>query len=277
MGPRHHGFAPKPSAADVKPLANYDVLILADASKEEITTGRPFGRRIDALQRRRSPEYRGWRRRDRRDHEVRENAERSSRFNNASEYVIDNFTCRSGTRSRSADFSVPALWRVRVNTRSVTASMPRRPRLHDAARIRDHRPRRRNAAVVLMTYPENASDILMSVGSARGAAHAKAAAVAMTYAKAHRALRLQPGTSRPDAATFPMLFDRCTGSDDHRDAALHSRKQKNHAPQRRSRRGRAVICLADDRDCATGILANARDNARLSTRCIGSKRMSSRA
>lgn len=214
-----NGFAPKSlRAQDVKAgLQNLDVVILPDIDKEELATGRRRSeegamRYVDEF----PPEYRGSLEKEGLDalKKFVENGGTLLAFNGASEYVIANFNVPvRNALVQGSDFSSPgSLARVSVNTdHPVTASMPKeaaifidRPLAFDTTL-----PGGEMQRWVLMTYPEDSRDILLSgwiTGEER--LTRKAAAVALTYGKGRIVLfGFRPQHRGQTHGTFPMVFD----------------------------------------------------------------------
>ena len=214
-----YGFAPKSlHPQDVKAgLQNYDVFILPDIDKDEIASGRRRGeegamRYQDEL----PTEYRGAMEKDGADalKKFVENGGTLLAFNSACDYVIDNFNIPvRNALARAGDFSAPgSLVRVRVNTdHPVTADMPKETAIyidHPIA-FETTAPGGELQRWVLMSYPEEARDILLS-GWVNGEERLtrKAAAVAMTYGKGRIVLfGFRPQHRGQTHATFPMVFD----------------------------------------------------------------------
>jgi hypothetical protein len=214
-----YGFPAKQvHAQDVKAgLGNYDVMILPDATAAEIATGRRRSgeesmRYNDEL----PAEYRGSLDKEGADvvKKFVENGGTLLAFNEASEWVIENFNVPvRNAIPRSADFSVPgSLVRVKVNTNHpVTADMPSETAIYIDSPIafETTAPGGEMQRTVLMTYPEDARDVLMSgwINGAERLTH-KAAAVAMTYGKGRIVLYgFSPQHRGQTHATFPMVFD----------------------------------------------------------------------
>jgi len=214
-----YGFAPKSlHPQDVKAgLQNFDVFILPDINKDEIATGR---RRTEEGSMRYveefPPEFRGALEKEGAEvlRKFVENGGTLLAFSAACDYVIDNFNIPvRDALAKPGDFSVPgSLLRVSVNTdHPVTADMPKetaifvdRPIAFDTTL-----PGNEMKRWVLMTYPEDSRDILLS-GWISGADRLtrKAAAVAMTYGKGKIVLfGFRPQHRGQTHATFPMLFD----------------------------------------------------------------------
>jgi len=214
-----YGFGPKSlHPQDVKAgLQNFDVFILPDISKEEIATGRRRTeegsmRYVDEL----PPEYRGALEKEGADvlRKFVEGGGTLLAFGEGCEYVIENFNVPvRNALARATDFSSPgSLARVAVNTdHPVTAGMP-----EETAIYIDHPiafettlPGGEMQRRVLMTYPDDARDILLS-GWISGAERLtrKAAAVAVTYGKGRIVLfGFRPQHRGQTHATFPMIFD----------------------------------------------------------------------
>ena len=214
-----YGFAPKSlHPQDVKSgLTNYDVFILPDIEKDEIANGRRRGdegsmRYQDEL----PPEYRGALEKEGADvlKKFVENGGTLMAFNSACDYVIENFNIPvRNALTRATDFSVPgSLVRVRVNTNHpVTADMPKETAIyidHPIA-FETTAPGNELQRWVLMSYPEDSRDILLSGWiSGEERLTRKAAAVAMTYGKGRIVLfGFRPQHRGQTHATFPMVFD----------------------------------------------------------------------
>jgi zinc carboxypeptidase len=210
-----YGFAPKSlHPQEVKAgLQNYDVFILPDASKEEIATGKRGTGYSEEL----PPEYRGALEKDGAEvvKKFVENGGTLLAFNESTEWVIDNFNVPvRNAIGRGTDFSVPgSLVRVKVNTaHAVTADMPAETAIYIDSPIAFETTSPGNADMqrwVLLTYPEDSRDILLS-GWISGAERLtrKAAAVAMTYGKGRIVLYgFRPQHRGQTHATFPMVFD----------------------------------------------------------------------
>jgi len=214
-----NGFAPKSlHPQDVKAgLQNYDVFILPDLDKDEIANGRRRGeegsmRYQDEL----PPEYRGSLEKDGLDvlKKFVENGGTLIAFSSACDYVIDNFNIPvRNVLARASDFSSPgSLVRAHVNSdHPVTADMPSETAIYIDRNVafETTSPGAEMKRWVLMTYPEDSRDILLS-GWVGGIDHLerKAAAVAMTYGKGRIVLfvfRLQHRGQTH--TTLPMLFD----------------------------------------------------------------------
>jgi len=115
--------------------------------------------------------------------------------------------------SRGSDFSSPgSLVRAYVNTdHPVTADMPKETAIYidRPVAFETTSPGGELKRWVLMTYPEDSRDILLS-GWVNGAESLtrKAAAVAMTYGKGRIVLfGFRPQHRGQTHATFPMVFD----------------------------------------------------------------------
>ena len=214
-----YGFAPKSlHPQEVKAgLSNFDVFILPDIDKDEIASGRRRGeegamRYQDEL----PPEYRGALEKEGADVLKRfvENGGTLLAFNAACDYVIENFNVPvRNALARATDFSVPgSLVRAYVNTdHPVTADMPKETAIYiDRAIAFDTTaPGNELQRWVLLTYPEDSRDILLS-GWINGEERLtrKAAAVAMTYGKGRIVLfGFRPQHRGQTHATFPMIFD----------------------------------------------------------------------
>src|SRR5438093_2323068 len=214
-----YGFAPKSlHPQDVKAgLQNFDVFILPDIDKDEIASGRRRGeegamRYQDEL----PPEYRGALEKEGADvlKKFVENGGTLLAFSAACDYVIDNFNIPvRNALARATDFSVPgSLVRVSVNTNHpVTADMPKESAIYiDRAIAFDTTaPGNELQRWVLLTYPEDSRDILLS-GWINGEERLtrKAAAVAMTYGKGRIVLfGFRPQQLARIHTTFPMTFD----------------------------------------------------------------------
>jgi len=135
-------------------------------------------------------------------------------FSAACDYVIDNFNIPvRNALARATDFSVAgSLVRVSVNTsHPVTADMPKETAIYiDRAIAFDTTsPGGELQRWVLMTYPEDSRDILLSGWiSGEERLTRKAAAVAMTYGKGRIVLfGFRPQHRGQTHATFPMIFD----------------------------------------------------------------------
>ncbi len=214
-----YGFAPKSvHAQDVKAgLQNYDAFILPDIDKEQIANGR--GRAEEGSMRYQDelpPEYRGSLEKEGADvlKKFVESGGTLLAFGGACDYVIENFNVPvRNALARASDFSVPgSLVRVNVNTdHPVTAVMPKETAIYiDRAMAFDTTsPGGELKRWVLMTYPEDSRDILLS-GWINGEERLtrKAAAVAMTYGKGRIVLfGFRPQHRGQTHATFPMIFD----------------------------------------------------------------------
>jgi hypothetical protein len=214
-----YGFAPKSvHPQDVKAgLQNFDVFILPDIDKEEIASGRRRGeegsmRYVDEL----PPEYRGALEKEGLDvlKKFVENGGTLIAFNAGCEYVIDNFNVPvRNALARGSDFSSPgSLARVSVNTdHPVTADMPKETAIYidRPLAFETTQPGGEMQRWVLMTYPEDSRDILLS-GWINGEEKLmrKAAAVALTYGKGRIVLfGFRPQHRGQTHATFPMVFD----------------------------------------------------------------------
>ena len=214
-----YGFAPKSvHPQDVKAgLQNFDVLILPDIDKEEIANGRRKPeegsmRYQDEL----PPEYRGALEKEGADvlKKFVENGGTLIAFSSACDYVIDNFNVPvRNALARATDFSSPgSLVRAYVNSdHPVTADMPKETAIYidRAVAFDTTAPGNEMQRWVLLTYPEDSRDILVS-GWVAGTDHLtrKAAAVAMTYGKGRIVLfGFRPQHRGQTHATFPMLFD----------------------------------------------------------------------
>ena len=214
-----YGFTPKSlHPADVKAgLQNYDVFILPDIEKDEIASGRRAGgegsmKYIDEL----PPDYRGALEKEGAAalKTFVENGGTLLAFNAGCDYVIENFNIPvRNVLARAADFSVPgSLVRVHVrNDHPVTAGMA-----EETAIFIDHpiafettSPGNELQRWVLMTYPEEARDVLLSGWiSGEEKMTRKAAAVAMTYGKGRIVLLgFRPQHRGQTHATFPMIFN----------------------------------------------------------------------
>jgi len=213
------GFAPKSlHPQEVKAgLQNYDVFILPDIDKDQIASGR--GRAEEGSMRYQDelpPEYRGSLEKEGADvlKKFVENGGTLLAFNAASDYVIETFNVPvRNALARASDFSAPgSLLRVNVNTNHpVTADMPKETAIYvDRAIAFDTTaPGGEMQRWVLMTYPEDSRDILLS-GWINGEERLtrKAAAVAMTYGKGRIVLfGFRPQHRGQTHATFPMIFD----------------------------------------------------------------------
>jgi hypothetical protein len=214
-----YGFAPKSlHAQDVKAgLQNFDVIILPDIDKEEIATGRRRAeegsmRYLDEL----PPEYRGALEKEGADvlKKFVENGGTLLAFSGGCDYVIENFNVPvRNALAKATDFSVPgSLVRVKVNTdHPVTADMPQETAIYidRAMAFETTAPGNEMQRWVLMSYPEDSHDILLS-GWISGEDHLtrKAAAVATTYGKGRIVLfGFRPQHRGQTHATFPMIFD----------------------------------------------------------------------
>jgi zinc carboxypeptidase len=214
-----YGFAPKSlHPQDVKSgLQNFDVFILPDIDKEQIANGRRRGeegsmRYQDEL----PPEYRGSLEKEGADvlKKFVENGGTLLAFSAACDYVIDNFNIPvRNALARATDFSVPgSLVRVSVNTNHpVTADMPKETAIYidRAIAFETTSPGGELQRWVLMTYPEDSRDILLSGWiSGEERLTRKAAAVAMTYGKGRIVLfGFRPQHRGQTHAAFPMIFD----------------------------------------------------------------------
>ncbi|MDQ6803348.1 MAG: M14 family metallopeptidase [Acidobacteriota bacterium] len=214
-----YGFSPKSlHPQDVKGgLQNYDVFILPDIEKDEIANGRRRGdegsmRYQDEL----PPEYRGALEKEGAEvlKKFVENGGTLLAFGASSDYVIDNFNIPvRNALARVTDFSVPgSLVRVNVNTNHpVTADMPKETAIYidRAIAFETTSPGGELQRWVLMTYPEDSRDILLSGWiSGEERLTRKAAAVAMTFGKGRIVLfGFRPQHRGQTHATFPMIFD----------------------------------------------------------------------
>ena len=213
------GFAPKSlHPQDVKAgLQNYDVFILPDVDKDQIANGR--GRAEEGSMRYQDelpPEYRGALEKEGADvlKKFVENGGTLLAFNAASDYVIETFNVPvRNALARGSDFSAPgSLLRVSVNTNHpVTADMPKETAIYvDRAIAFDTTaPGGEMQRWVLMSYPEDSRDVLLS-GWINGEERLtrKAAAVAMTFGKGRIVLfGFRPQHRGQTHATFPMIFD----------------------------------------------------------------------
>jgi hypothetical protein len=214
-----YGFAPKSlHPQDVKSgLQNYDVLILPDIDKEQIANGRRRSeegsmRYQDEL----PPEFRGALEKEGADvvKKFVENGGTLLAFSAACDYVIDNFNIPvRNALARATDFSVPgSLVRESVNTNHpVTADMPKESAIYidRAVAFDTTSPGGELQRWVLMTYPEDSRDILLSGWiSGEERLTRKAAAVAMTFGKGRIVLfGFRPQHRGQTHATFPMIFD----------------------------------------------------------------------
>ncbi|HJT17880.1 MAG TPA: hypothetical protein VJ853_10845, partial [Thermoanaerobaculia bacterium] len=209
-----YGFAPKSlHPQDVKAgLQNYDVFILPDIDKDEIEKGRRGTGYAEEL----PPEYRGALEKDGTDvlKKFVDNGGTLIAFSAACDYVIDNFNIPvRNVLARGSDFSSPgSLVRAYVNTdHPVTADMPKETAIYvdRPVAFETTSPGGEMKRWVLMTYPEDSRDILLS-GWVSGAESLtrKAAAVAMTYGKGRIVLfGFRPQHRGQTHATFPMVFD----------------------------------------------------------------------
>lgn len=209
-----YGFAPKSlHPQDVKAgLQNYDVFILPDIDKEEIEKGRRPTGYVEEL----PPEYRGALEKDGAEvlKKFVDNGGTLIAFSAACDYVIDNFNIPvRNALARGSDFSSPgSLVRAYVNTdHPVTADMPKETAIYVDRPIafETSSPGGELKRWVLMTYPEDSRDVLLS-GWVNGAESLtrKAAAVAVTYGKGRIVLfGFRPQHRGQTHATFPMVFD----------------------------------------------------------------------
>ena len=214
-----YGFSPKSlHPQEVRAgLSNFDVFILPDVDKDEIANGRRRAeegamRYLDEL----PPENRGALEKEGADvlKKFVENGGTLLAFNAACDYVIENFNVPvRNALARATDFSVPgSLVRVSVNTdHPVTADMPKETAIYidHAIAFETTAPGNELQRWVLLTYPEDARDILLS-GWINGEERLtrKAAAVAMTYGKGRIVLfGFRPQHRGQTHATFPMIFD----------------------------------------------------------------------
>jgi hypothetical protein len=214
-----YGFAPKSlHPQEVKAgLSNVDVVILPDVDKDEIASGRRRAeegsmRYQDEL----PPEYRGAMEKDGADvlKKFVDNGGTLLAFSAACDYVIENFNVPvRNALARATDFSVPgSLVRVSVNTdHPVTADMPKETAIYidHAIAFETTAPGNELQRWVLMTYPEDSRDILLSGWiSGEERLTRKAAAVALTYGKGRIVLfGFRPQHRGQTHATFPMIFD----------------------------------------------------------------------
>jgi zinc carboxypeptidase len=214
-----YGFAPKSlHAQDVKSgLQNYDVLILPDIDKEQIANGRRRSEEGSMRYQDELPaEFRGALEKEGADvvKKFVENGGTLLAFSAACDYVIDNFNIPvRNALARATDFSVPgSLVRVNVNTNHpVTADMSKESAIYldRAVAFDTTSPGGELQRWVLMTYPEDSRDILLS-GWINGEERLtrKAAAVAMTFGKGRIVLfGFRPQHRGQTHATFPMIFD----------------------------------------------------------------------
>ena len=214
-----YGFAPKSlHAQDVKSgLQNYDVLILPDIDKEQIANGRRRSEEGSMRYQDELPaEFRGALEKEGADvvKKFVENGGTLLAFSAACDYVIDNFNIPvRNALARATDFSVPgSLVRVNVNTNHpVTADMPKESAIYldRAVAFDTTSPGGELQRWVLMTYPEDSRDILLSGWiSGEERLTRKAAAVAMTFGKGRIVLfGFRPQHRGQTHATFPMIFD----------------------------------------------------------------------
>src|SRR5437763_1535935 len=167
-----NGFAPKSlHPQDVKAgLQNYDVFILPDVDKEQIANGR---RRADEgsmrYQDELPAEFRGALEKEGADtlKKFVENGGTLLAFSAACDYVIDNFNIPvRNALARATDFSVSgSLVRVSVNTNHpVTADMPKETAIYidRGVAFDTTSPGGELQRWVLMTYPKDSRDILLS-------------------------------------------------------------------------------------------------------------------
>lgn len=214
-----HGYAPKSlHPQEVKgALASLDAFIIPDIDKDEIEKGRRTGgegsmRYNEEL----PPEYRGALGKDGADalRSFVENGGTLVAFSAGCEWVIDNFNIPvRNALTRGGDFSVPgSLVRVHVqNDHPVTKGLPAEMAIYidRALAFETTAPGNEMQRWVLMTYPEDPRDILLS-GWIAGEEHLtrKAAAVAMTYGKGRIVLfGFRPQHRGQTHATFPMVFN----------------------------------------------------------------------
>lgn len=215
-----NGFAPKSlHPQEVKAgLQNYDVLILPDMDKEQIASGRrgAGGEGAMRYQDELPPDYRGALEKEGADvlKKFVENGGTLLAFSAACDYVIDNFNIPvRNALARATDFSVPgSLVRVSVNTNHpVTADMPKETAIYidRGVAFDTTSPGGELQRWVLMTYPEDSRDILLSGWiSGEERLTRKAAAVAVTYGKGRIVLfGFRPQHRGQTHATFPMIFD----------------------------------------------------------------------
>jgi hypothetical protein len=220
-----YGYAPKSlHAAEVKAgLKDFDVFILPDAPAEQLATGRggrggeegAAGMRYNEEL---PPEYRGALEKEGAQalRAFVENGGTLLAFNAACDYVIENFNVpvrNALARTPPAEFSVPgSLVRVRVNTdHPVTAGLAPETAIYidRPVAFETIAPGTEMQRWVLMSYPEDARDVLLS-GWINGADRLtrKAAAVAMTYGKGRIVLYgFRPQHRGQTHATFPMVFN----------------------------------------------------------------------
>jgi hypothetical protein len=218
-----YGYKPKSlHAAEVKAgLKDVDVFILPDITPEQLATGRGRGGPEGAALRYNEelpPEYRGALEKEGAQalRTFVENGGTLLAFNAACDYVIENFNVpvrNALARMPATEFSVPgSLVRVHVNTdHPVTAFMPSETAIYIDRPIAFDTtlPGNELQRWVLMSYPDDARDILLS-GWINGADHLvrKAAAVAMTYGKGRIVLYgFRPQHRGQTHATFPMVFE----------------------------------------------------------------------
>src|ERR1051326_5481104 len=220
-----YGYAPKSlHAAEVRAgLKDVDVFILPDVSASVIATGRGGGgggeegaapmRYNEEL----PPEYRGALEKEGAQalRTFVENGGTLLAFSAACDYVIENFNVpvrNALARTPSSEFSVPgSLVRVHVNEHPVTAGMPSEAAIYIDRNVAFDTtvPGNEMQRWVLMSYPDDARDILLS-GWINGAEHLtrKAAAVAMTYGKGRIVLYgFHPQHRGQTHGTFPMVFN----------------------------------------------------------------------
>ncbi len=214
-----YGFTPKSlHPQEVKAgLKDFDVFILPDIDKEEIATGRRAAgegsmKYIDEL----PPENRGSLEKEGAQalRTFVENGGTLLAFNASCDYVIENFNIPvRNALAKSTDFSVPgSLVRVKVRTdHPVTAGMSEETAIFIDRPIafETTAPGGEMERWVLMTYPDDARDVLLSGWiSGEEKLTRKAAAVAMTFGKGRIVLLgFRPQHRGQTHATFPMIFN----------------------------------------------------------------------
>jgi len=219
-----YGYKPKSlHPAEVRAgLKDVDVFILPDVSASVIATGRGGGGGEEGAGGMRyneelPPEYRGALEKEGAQtlRTFVENGGTLLAFSAACDYVIENFNVpvrNALARTPASEFSVPgSLVRVHVNEHPVTAGMPSEAAIYIDRNVAFDTtpPGNEMQRWVLMSYPDDARDILLS-GWINGAEHLtrKAAAVAMTYGKGRIVLYgFHPQHRGQTHGTFPMVFN----------------------------------------------------------------------
>jgi zinc carboxypeptidase len=218
-----YGFAPKSvSPQEVRGAFPYDAIILADISKEALTSGRRRGEEGGgggmAYEPEMPPEYRGGLGAEGLTalKNFVENGGTLIAFASSCDYVIDNFNVpvRNVLRGvRPDEFSVPGSL-VRLNVRTdhpVTTGLPSQVAafIDKGIAFDTTAPAADMQRWVLATYPEDPRDVLLS-GWINGEEKltGKAAAVAMTYGKGKIVLLgFRPQNRGQTHVTFPFVFN----------------------------------------------------------------------